>query len=112
MDRAVSLTKKIFVTRCSACPFFEDSPIKNLGGIFTQVLLSDDHHGICNVLPSGEVIRSVDVKIGLPPGPERDAEEPKYAKARSRRVVEDKRIIPADCPLRQAEVTIVYGGGN
>jgi hypothetical protein len=104
--------KKILVTRCSACPFFEDSPLKNLGGIFTQALLADAQYGICDLLPSGEVIRSVDLKIGLPPGPERDAEEPKYAKAKSRRVVEDKRTIPADCPLISGAVTIVYGGGN
>ncbi len=106
------MTKKIFVSRCSACPFFEDSPLKNLGGILTQALLADSHHGICDVLPSGEIIRSVDLKIGLPPGPERDAEEPRFAKARSRRVVEDKRTIPLDCPLRQNDVTIMYGGGN
>ena len=104
--------KKIFVTRCSACPFFEDSPVKGLFGVLTQALLADSQHGICDVLPSGEVIRSADIKIGLPPGPERDAEEPRYAKARARRVVEDKRIVPDDCPLKHAEVTIAYGGGN
>lgn len=105
-------TKLFIVTRCSACPFFEDSPLKNLGGFLTQALLADSQHGICDLLPSGEIIRSVDLKIGLPPGPERDAEEPRFVKARSRRVVEDKRTVPNDCPLRQTEVTITVVGGN
>lgn len=106
------MSSKIFVTRCSACPFFEDSPVKGLFGVFSQALLADSQHGICDVLPSGEILRSIDLKIGLPPGPEREAEEPKYVKARSRRVIDDKRTIPDDCPLRQDEVTIAYGGGN
>ena len=104
--------KLLIVTRCSACPFFEDSPLKKLGGLFVEVLLADSQHGLCCLLPSGEYLSSADLKIGLPPGPERAAEEPRLAKARSRRVVEDKRTIPDDCPLRQAEVTVVVAGGN
>src|SRR5271170_6323837 len=94
---------KIFVvTRCSACPFFEDNPLKlGILGILGTALLADSQHGICCVLPSGEYLPSSDLKIGLPPGPARDAEESRLAKARSRRVVEDKRTIPQDCPLRQ-----------
>lgn len=105
--------KLIVVTRCSACPFFEDSPLKTgLLGIVGTVLLADSQHGICGVLPSGEFLPSGDLKLGLPPGPERLAEEPRLAKARSRRVVEDKRTIPDDCPLRQDDVTITTAGGN
>jgi hypothetical protein len=102
----------LVVTHCSACPFFEDSPLKALGGVFTQALLADSQHGLCCLLPSGEYLPSTDLKIGLPPGPERAAEEPRYAKARSRRVVVDKRTIPDDCPLRQADATITIAGGN
>ena len=97
---------KLVVTRCSACPFFEDSPLKNgLLGIFGAVLL-DSQHGLCGLLPSGEFLPSTDIKIGLPPGPAREAEEPRYAKARARRFIEDKRTIPDDCPLRQNDWTV------
>lgn len=106
------MKKLLLVTRCSVCPFFEDSPLKTLGGVLTQVLMVDMHHGLCNLLPSGEYVASTDLKIGLPPGPERAAEEPRYAKARSRRVVPDKRAVPDDCPLRQTDVTITIAGGN
>jgi hypothetical protein len=106
------MTKLIVVTRCTACPFFEDSPIKRLGGVLTSALLADSPHGLCNLLPSGEFLPSHDLKIGLPPGPERDAEEPRYAKARSRRVIHDKRTIPPDCPLHQEDWTIVTERGN
>jgi hypothetical protein len=104
--------KLLVVIRCSACPFFEDSPLKTFGGILTAALLADSQHGLCNILPSGEFHPSADLKIGLPPGPAREAEEPRLAKARSRRVVEDKRTIPDDCPLRQTDVTITITGGN
>jgi hypothetical protein len=105
--------KLLVVAHCSACPFFEDSPLKTgLLGIFGSALLADSQHGICTILPSGEFLPSTDIKIGLPPGPERDAEEPRYAKARSRRFIEDKRLVPDDCPLRQADVTITLTGGN
>jgi hypothetical protein len=104
--------KLLIITRCSACPFFEDGPIKALGGLLTAALLADYQQGLCGILPSGEYLPSVDLKIGLPPGPERTAEDPRYAKARSRRVVPDKRTIPDDCPLRQTEVTITIAGGN
>jgi hypothetical protein len=102
----------LVVSRCSACPFFEDSPLKLFGGVLTQAILADSQHGICNILPSDEYLPSADLKIGLPPGPERDAEEPRLAKARKRRVVPDKRTIPDDCPLRQRDVTITIAGGN
>lgn len=112
MERIV-VTKLHVITRCSACPFFEDSPLKTgLLGILGTVLLSDSQHGLCCVLPSGEFLPSADLKIGLPQGPEREAEEPRLVKARSRRVVEDKRTIPADCPLRQSDWTITTAGGN
>jgi hypothetical protein len=108
--------KLLVVTRCSACPFFEDSLLKThvpgVFGVIAAALLADAQHGLCCILPSGEYLPSADIKIGLPPGPERVVEEPRYAKARSRRVVEDKRTIPDDCPLRQAEVTITIAGGN
>lgn len=104
--------KLLVITRCSACPFFEDSPLKTLGGAIFSLLLTDEHHGICNILPSGEFLPSVDLKIGLPPGPERAAEEQRLAKARTRRVVPDKRTIPDDCPLRQTDVNITIAGGN
>jgi hypothetical protein len=104
--------KLLVVTRCSACPFFEDSLLKTFGGLLATALLADSQHGLCCILPSGEYLPSADLKIGLPPGPERDAEEPRYALARSRRVVPDKRTIPDDCPLRQAEVTVTIAGGN
>ena len=104
--------KLLVITRCSACPFFEDSPIKGLFGIFTQALLADSHHGICSLLPSGEYLPSADIKIGLPPGPAREAEEPRYVKARSRLVVPDRRTIPEECPLKQADVTVTRTGGN
>jgi len=105
-------TKLLVISRCSACPFFEDSPLKTHGGLFVAALLADSQHGLCCLLPSGEYLPSADLKIGLPPGPERVAEEPRYALARSRRVVEDKRTIPDDCPLRQDEMTITIAGGN
>ena len=106
-------TKLLVVTRCSACPFFEDSPLKGgLFGILSSALLADSQRGICCLLPSGEHLPSADVKIGLPPEPDREAEEPRYAKARSRHVVEDKRTIPADCPLRRHDWTITLAGDN
>jgi hypothetical protein len=104
--------KLLVVTRCSACPFFEDSPLKKFGGILVAVLMPDSQHGLCNILPSGEFLSSADLQIGLPPGPAREAEEPRFAKARSRRVIEDKRTIPDDCPLRQTDVTITITDGN
>lgn len=104
--------KLLVITRCSACPFFEDSVLKTFGGVLTAALMADSQHGLCCILPSGEYLPSTDLKIGLPPGPERAAEQSRYAKARSRRVVLDKRTIPDDCPLRQAEVTITIAGGN
>jgi hypothetical protein len=97
---------RLVVTRCSACPFFEDSPLKKLGGVFFEALMAGSQHGICNLLLSGEFLPSVDLKLGLPPGPERDAEELRLAKARTRRVVDDKRTIPDYCPLRQASWTV------
>lgn len=107
------MVRLLAITRCSACPFFEDSPLKNgLLGILGGALLADSQHGICCLLPSGEFLPSTDIKIGLPPGPEREAEEPRYAKARSRRFVEDKRTIPTDCPLRQGDWTLTIAGGN
>jgi hypothetical protein len=102
----------VIVTRCSACPFFEDSPLKSGLGILGKTLLADSQHGICCLLPSGEFLPSTDIKIGLPPGPERDAEEPRYTKARARRVIEDKRAIQMDCPLQVADWTITTAGGN
>lgn len=103
--------KLLVVSRCSACPFFEDNPVKSALGILGTALLTDER-GICCLLPSGEFLPSTDIKIGLPPGPARDAEEPRYAKARARRLIEDKRTIPADCPLRAADWTITIEGGN
>jgi len=104
--------KLLTITRCSACPFFEDGPIKKLGGVLVAALMPDSQRGLCNILPSGEFLPIDDLKIGLPPGPDRDAEEPRFAKARSRRVVHDKRTIPDDCPLRQSDWTITIAGGN
>lgn len=105
--------KLLVVPRCSACPFFEDSPLKTgLLGIIGTALLADSQHGICCLLPSGEFLPSADLKLGLRPGPERQAEEPRLAKARSRRVVEDKRTIPADCPLRRDDWTVTLTGSN
>jgi hypothetical protein len=105
--------KLLVVTRCAACPFFEDSPLKGrLLGILGSVLLADSQRGICCLLPSGEFLPSTDIKIGLPPGPQRAAEEPRYVKARSRRVIEDKRTIPADCPLRRHDWTVTLAGDN
>jgi hypothetical protein len=107
------VVKLLVVTRCSACPFFEDSPLKNgLLGILGSALLADSQHGICCLLPSGEFLPSTDIKIGLPPGEARKAEEPRYVKARSRRFIEDKRTIPADCPLRQDDWTITLARDN
>lgn len=106
------MTKHLIVTRCSSCPFFEDNPLKVGLGVLGTALLADSHHGICNILPSGEYLPSCDLKIGLPPGPERSAEEPRLAKARSRRVVPDKRTVPEDCPLRQTDVVVTIAGGN
>jgi hypothetical protein len=107
------MTKLLVVTRCAACPFFEDSPLKTgLLGILGTVLLTDSQHGICCMLPSGEFLPSTNLKIGLPPGPAREAEETRLAKARSRRVVEDKRTVPEDCPLRKDDWTVTLTGGN
>ncbi len=107
--------KCLVVTHCSACPFFEDSPLKKLGGLgglITAAIMGDSQHGICNLLPSDEFVPSTDLKIGLPPGPDREAEEFRLAKARTRRVVADKRTIPQDCPLRQDDWTITLARGN
>jgi hypothetical protein len=112
VERIVVKQKLLVITRCSACPFFEDSPLKVLGGVLVAALLADSRHGLCNILPSGEYLPSADLKIGLPPGPERVAEEPRLALARSRRVVPDKRTIPDDCPLKQTDVTITSTSGN
>ena len=106
------VTKLLVVTRCSACPFFEDSPLKTFGGLLVRALMTESQTGICTLLPSGDFLPSADLKIGLLPGPEREAEEPRFAQARSRRVVYDKRTIPDDCPLRQGDWTITVAGGN
>ena len=104
--------KLLIVTRCSACPFFEENSLKRLGGVLVTALMPDSQQGLCAILPSGEFLPGTDLKIGLPPGPERDAEAPRFVKARTRRVVPDKRTIPDDCPLRQTELTIAIAGGN
>jgi len=78
----------------------------------TAALLNDVQHGLCNLLPSGEFLPGHDLKLGLRPGPERDAEELRFAKARTRRVVIDKQTIPTDCPLRQNDWTLTIAGGN
>lgn len=106
------MVKLLVVTRCSTCPFFEDSPLKTFGGLLVQALMTDSQTGLCNLLPSGDFLPSNDLKLGLPPGPEREAEGPRFAKARSRRVVYDKRTIPDDCPLRQDDWTITVAGSN
>ena len=51
-----------------------------------------------------------DSKLGLPPGPEREAEEPRLARARALGVVYD--TIPNDCPLRQDDRLITIASGN
>jgi hypothetical protein len=104
--------KLLVVTHCAVCPFFEDSPLKKLGGVLIAALMPESQHGLCNLLPSGDFLPSNDLKMGLPPGPERQAEEPRFAQARSRRVIEDKRTLPDDCPLRQDDWTITITGGN
>lgn len=106
------MVKLLVITRCSTCPFFEDSPLKTFGGLLVQALMTDSQSGLCNLLPSGDFLPSHDLKPGLPPGPERQAEEPRFAQARSRRVIYDKRSIPDDCPLRQDDWTITIAGGN
>jgi hypothetical protein len=105
-------TKLLVVTRCSACPFFEDSPLKSGLGILGKTLLADEQRGICCLLPSGEFLPTTDIKIGLPPGPARDAEEPRYARAQARRIIEDKRTIPTDCQLQEIDRTITIREGN
>lgn len=107
-------TRLLVVTRCSACPFFEDSPLKTFGGLLVAALMTESKSGLCNLLPSGDVafLPSADLQLGLPPGPEREAEEPRLARARSRRIVYDKRTIPDDCPLRQDDWTITIASGN
>ena len=52
---------------------------------------------------------NTNLKIGLPPGPDREAEEPQLSRARDRRVVYDKRTIPDNCQLRQGNW---IAGGN
>lgn len=106
------MSGRLVITRCAACPFFEDSPLKKIGGIFTELLLADSQHGLCNLLPSGEFVPHHDLKLGLPPGPDRDVEELRFAKARSRRVVDDKQTIPEDCPLRQRDWMLTIAGGH
>jgi hypothetical protein len=106
------LVKLLVVPRCSVCPFFEDSPIKTFGGLLVRALMTESQSGLCNLLPSGDFLPSADLKMGLPPGPEREAEEPRFAQARSRRVVYDKRTIPDDCPLRRDDWTITITSGN
>jgi hypothetical protein len=104
--------KVLVVTRCSTCPFFEDDPIKAIGGVLTAALMADSQRGVCSLLPSGKYVATADFKIGLPPGPDRDAELPRITEARSRRIIHDKRTTPDDCPLRQQDVTITIEGGN
>jgi len=107
------MSKRLVITHCAACPFFEDSPLKSgLLGVLGSALLADSQHGICCLLPTGDFLPSADIKIGLPPGPEREAEKPRYAQAKSRRFIEDKRTIPKDCPLRQNDWTVTITGGN
>ena len=103
---------KLIVTRCSTCPFFEENALKKLGGVIIAALMPDSQTGLCNLLSSGDFLPSNDIKLGLPPGPERDAEDKRVAKAKSRRVVHDKRTIPSDCPLRQGDRTITIVGDN
>jgi hypothetical protein len=74
--------------------------------------MAESKTGLCNLLPSGEFLPTTDLKPGLPPGPQRNAEEPRFAKARSRRVVYDKQLIPDDCPLRQDDWTVTITDDN
>lgn len=105
--------KLLVVTRCAKCPFFEESLLKGgLLGILGTALLADTQHGICNLLPSGEFLPSTDLQIGLPPGPARDAEAPRYARAKERRFIKDKRTIPTDCPLQSDDWTITIQDGD
>lgn len=100
------------VERCAACPFFEESPIKRALGLFTAALLADSKSGLCNVLPSGAVLSPADLRLGLPPGPDRDAEAARLVSGRDRRVIPDKHVVPGDCPLRESDWTITLQGGN
>ncbi len=86
--------------------------VKTLGGVLTKALLAGSQQGLCALLPSGDFLPSTDLKIGLPPGPERTAEEPRFMQARSRRIVDDKRTIPEDCPLRNAEMVVTLAAEN
>lgn len=106
------MTKLLVVTRCSACPFFEDGPLGKLGGLLVKALMTEARTGLCNLLPSGDFVPTNDLRPGLPPGPERDAEEPRFAQARSRRVIYDNRTVPDDCPLRNDDIAITIAGGN
>lgn len=101
--------KLLVVPRCAACPFFEDIPVKTFGGILARVLMTDSQAGLCNLLPSGDFLPSADLRLGLPPGPGRSAEESRFAQARSRRVIYDKHTIPDDCSLRRDDWTITVG---
>jgi len=112
MESSNEMIKLHVVTRCSLCPFFEDSPIKRIGGVFTAALLADSEYGLCNLLPNGDVFPTNDLKIGLPPGPDRDVEARQILTGRDRRVVKDKHAVPEDCPLRQSDWTITLQGGN
>jgi hypothetical protein len=105
-------SKLLVITHCAACPFFEDSPLKTFGGLLVRALMTESQTGLCNLLPSGKYLPSADLKLGLPPGPDRDAEEPRLVDARSRRVIDDKRTIPDDCPLRQDDRTITITAGD
>ena len=76
----------------------EECTVKNDSALMTAA-----RTGLCNLLSTSDFLPSANLKLGQPPSPEHEAEEPRRASARIRRVIYDKRVkrtIPEDCPLR------------
>jgi len=91
----------MIVKSCNECPLFRDTPV--LGGIL-KLLGNDVNSGYCAY--DREAKGLLVFKLGLPPGAERDAH---MARFKAKMIVENSREIPAECPLRDGELTVTLG---
>ena len=92
--------KTLDVTTCRQCPFFRETPVL---GALLQLLSPPDavKSGWCSYNRTQSKV--IVLKLGLPPGPERD----RYLAANAvKLIIENRDEIPAECPLRIEPVTV------
>ena len=95
--------KTIAVSKCGNCPFFAPSPLAGVGKLLSVQIMS----GHCRYVAfegGGEFI--ADIRMGLPPGPERERE---IKKAKSRIEIGNKDVAPESCPLRSGDLVVSLG---